>query len=681
MSMRYPGGLIATSPVNAAYPSGVWTQAQAIPYQSQNVWTRDQYWPYTTLLLQGNGTNGAQNNTFLDSSTNNFTITRNGNTTQGSFTPYEANWSVNFGASSTDWIATPSSASFAFGTGDFTLEAFVFATASQTDNWIIGLYNNCWLRVGSGGALEFYNSVGSASIIAGSAMPTNQWVHVAAVRSGTTLTIYQNGTSVASGTVSTNFSTSVACIVGNQGGGFDRRWNGYISNVRVVKGTAVYTSAFTPSTTNLTAITNTVLLTCQNNRYIDNSSNAFALTVSGSPSVQAFQPFPGQTTYSTSVLGGSGYFDGSGDFLATPSNAAFTLGSSGDFTVECWIYPIGTQSLYSTVVSTYTDFNSGGGYLNKWHLGYSTTTTLTWYDSAGNAGVSSTNHPINSWSHVAVVRSGSNITMYVNGASIGTQTTNQSYTSQSPVQVGFVTNAAYFNGYISNVRVVKGSAVYTSNFTPPTAPLTAIANTSLLLSTTNAGISDAAMMNDLETVGNAQVSTSVVKYGTGSMAFDGSGDYLFAPNNLGQRIMGGDFTVEMWMYLGAAQANMGLVSSYENNNGWLIRLDTTYIRFFYGTGGSGTANDVTYSFTPGVWYHIAWVKSGTSLRCYINGTQQGSTFTISGATDTTTAGMQVGRTQTTSNDLNGYIDDLRITKGAARYISSFTPPPARMPGQ
>jgi hypothetical protein len=91
-----------------------------------------------------------------------------------------------------------------------------------------------------------------------------------------------------------------------------------------------------------------------------------------------------------------------------------------------------------------------------------------------------------------------------------------------------------WNGYISNYRFVKGRAVYTSNFVPPIAPVTAVANTSLLCNFTNAGIIDNAMMNNLETLGDAKISTVQSKYGGSSMFFDGTGDYLSFTNTSGQ---------------------------------------------------------------------------------------------------------------------------------------------------
>jgi len=76
---------------------------------------------YTVLQLQGEGNAGANNNTFLDSSPNAFTVTRNGNTTQGTFSPFGNNWSNYF--SSANFFSFPSSGVFAPGTGDFTVEA------------------------------------------------------------------------------------------------------------------------------------------------------------------------------------------------------------------------------------------------------------------------------------------------------------------------------------------------------------------------------------------------------------------------------------------------------------------------------------------------------------------------------------------------------------------------------
>jgi hypothetical protein len=705
--MRYPGGLIASSPVNAAYPSGVWTQAQTQPYAAQNVWMRDQFWPNTTLLLQGNGTNGAQNNTFLDSSTNNFTITRNGNTTQGSFTPYEANgyWSNYFDGNG-DFLSIADNAAFTLGSGDWTIEAWVFTGASATQKVVAG-------QIDSGGttlSLSFQLDMSSTDyprvIIASgttlyiatssSTLPKNQWVHLAGVRDGNTMRIYvngvQTGTQGVTGVTVNDSSSNVGIGRHGQYAGLD--WDGYISNLRLVKGTCVYPSGttFIPSAAPLTAITNTSLLTCQSNRLIDNSTNAFAVTVNGTPSVQAFQPFPGATTWSGSVLGGSGYFDGSGDNLRAGNNSAFDFGT-GSFTLEAWVYPTAaTPNAYGVVLA---QEQSSGTAAWGVSLALSPSNVPTFFASASSGSyavqISGSSAPMNAWTHLAAVRNGNTFTLYVNGVSAATTTSTVSITQGSSPYGGLVCGgssavaALQFVGMISNARVVNGSAVYTAGFTPPTAPITAITNTQLLLNFTNAGIFDSAMMNDLETVGNAQVSTSVVKYGTGSMAFDGTGDFLLPPSSVNNAFGTGDFTIEMWAYVTSTASFSGFCGTYANTAGttgwWLGNTNTGLLRFEIGNGAAASMTISSASAIPtNTWIHVAVVRSGTAVNLYLNGTSVTSGTSSANLSQTV---LVVGRIYNNldSSYMTGYLDDLRITKGAARYIGNFTPPVARMPQQ
>jgi hypothetical protein len=127
------------NPSLGASTPGVWTLDEAMQAAATRQWNMyDPSFQNTTLLLHGNGTNGAQNNTFLDSSSNNFTITRNGNTTQGSFSPFSlqpGTWSNYFNGSS--YLTTASNAAFQFGTGDFTMECWINMAAgtSLTSYW------------------------------------------------------------------------------------------------------------------------------------------------------------------------------------------------------------------------------------------------------------------------------------------------------------------------------------------------------------------------------------------------------------------------------------------------------------------------------------------------------------------------------------------------------------------
>lgn len=644
----------------------------------------DPQFNYVTMLLHGDGTNGAQNNTFVDSSTNNFTITRNGTPTQGSFSPYGDLWSNYFGGVS-DWMTVPASANTNVLGGDFTIECWFYPLSfNVSNNNLLVMQDNgnssnqnFQLTALSTGAIKFTTWSTSArssfwEITTTSTAPLNFWNHIAVTRSGTTTRVFLNGVQQVSSTNSVWAGASIQTCIGNWSSGPNQtttysKLNGYVSNVRIVKGTALYTSAFTPPTTPLTAVSGTSLLTCQSNRFRDNSSNNFAITVTGTPSVQRFSPFDPAAEYSTSVIGGSGFMTGT-QYLLLGGQSAFSF--DADFTVELWFYALGagtgTPKLYESRGS-----GQEGVYVTIEHSG----TSLVFRMSS--AARITTTFAYNTWNHVALVRSSGVITMYLNGVSAGTYSTSATtLVGTSRPCIGAYPGFDNFNGYMSNVRIVKGTAVYTAAFTPPTAPLTAITNTSLLLNTVNAGIFDNAMMNDLVTVGNAQVSTSVKKYGTGSMAFDGSGDYLTIPNSVNLTFGTGDFTVEAWVNLNVLGSDRSVIDfrSSTNSFGALYISGSGNVIAFYD--GSVTASGT--SLTAGSWNHVAWVRVGTTLYGYLNGVQQWSR-TLS--TNITTIGSpKVGADYNGSlSQMNGYIDDLRITKGYARYTANFTPPTAAFP--
>lgn len=630
---------------------------------------KDANFKNVTMLLHGNGTNGAQNNTFLDSSTNNFTITRNGNTTQGTFTPYGSNFSNYFGGSA-DYLSTPASANMNIGTGDFTYETWVFPTSFSSARALISFANTNVFYLNTSGIPYYGIYLVSDTAIGSTAVALNTWSHLAFVRSGTTLTCYINGTSVGSITTASSIGSSILTnyIGYHQGGNY---WAGYLSNARVVKGTAVYTGSFTPSTTPLTAISGTSLLTCQSNRFIDNSTNAFTITVNGSPSVQRFSPFSPTTAYSTSVIGGSGYFDGSGDYLTAPTNTAFNL-SSGNWTLEGWVYRTASSQMV-----LFSKDHYAGVYYPQYQLAITSSSFLQL--DLGTGGVTpstvytgSTAIPLNQWVHICAVKSGANTLGFVNGVQQWNTTAASMADAGLPLYVcGVYNSGASGTGYMTDARIVKGSAVYTSAFTPPTAPLTAISGTSLLLSYTNAGILDNAMMNDLETVGNAQISTSVKKYGTGSMYFDGAGDYLISRASP-IWLFSGDWTMEAWIYPNSVTGVQVLVETRNRttNASPCMYLNGTNLVIDTGTASVVSAGTITIS----TWQHVAATRSGNSWRIFINGTQVGSTTTNT-TSYTTAYGCCIGSSYYNEH-YNGYIDDLRITQGLARYTASFTAPSA-----
>lgn len=156
------------------------------------------------------------------------------------------------------------------------------------------------------------------------------------------------------------------------------------------------------------------------------------------------------------------------------------------------------------------------------------------------------------WTHVAYVRSaGGSSRFYVNGVAVGTPVTDtRDYAGAGALQIGGVASGGYgsFNGYISNLRILKGIALYTSDFTPPTNPY--IANTSFLLNFTNAGIYDSRQINNMETIGDVKIVTSSAPshfYGNSAVSFNGN-SFLSTPLKSDQRFYTNPFTIESWIY-------------------------------------------------------------------------------------------------------------------------------------
>ena len=657
---------------------------------------KDAYFNLTTLLLPGNGTNGAQNNTFLDSSSNNFTITRNGNTTQGTFTPFsQTGWGNYFATGS---LQAGSNAALAPGSGNFTIECWVYPVGNTS---YMGIYQNYTDGLSRSTALRIsINTTDNTSLIvqtqasaiittATGAMTANAWNHIALVRNGSgsnNLVLYVNGVSKGTATNTTNFSDGYAQIGNTVYNAVNYYWNGYISNFRLTTGAALYTGSFTPSTVPLTTSVSSgtvALLTCQSNRFIDNSSNNFSFTISGTPSVQAFEPFAPGAAYSTTTVGGSGYFDGTGDYLATPSNAAFSFGT-GDFTFECWVYATSTPS----DVGIYEGRSNGTTTTaDGFTLGAFSGSVIRIFSNGALISSSGTSY-VNAWCHVAVTRISGTFNLYINGVSQGTSATSRNFTNTDAIIGGgrYSTTSSvttYFPGYICGVRMVKGQALTTGNFTPPTSPVTtssvgwtganvasSITGTvSLLLNYTNAGITDATAKNDFETVGNAQISTAQSKFGGSSMSFNGTSDYLTIAATQNLNIGTGDFTLEAWIYPSSFSSTRALFS-FGNNN--VFYFNTSGIPYYGIFGVSDTAFGST-AVSTNTWTYVAFVRSGSTITCYINGS---STGTITGATATTAIGNGTALNYVGfhrgGNYFSGYIDDLRITKGYARTISTPT---------
>ena len=364
------------------------------------------------------------------------------------------------------------------------------------------------------------------------------------------------------------------------------------------------------------------------------------------------------------------YFDGSGDGVSAANHTSFDIGS-GDFTIETWFY----------------SSNPDNG--NIFGKGDSTTTSGTSFWMSGGSGsglylfhggsytiMQTGALPVNQWTHLAFVRNGTNLSTYINGTSVHSTTASITVnTTSNELDIGYYPATAWI-GNLEDFRFVKGTAVYTSDLTRPTAPLTAITYTSLLLNGTDAGIIDKSQSNKLLTLtGDTKSSTTQTKYLTSSMYFDGAGDNILTD----VMAASGDFTVETWIYFDGQIPNPANQSPtffvWGTTTFMLYATSTTGILNMIGNG-SGLISSST-AMTADTWHHVAFAREGSTGRLFLDGNLEGSTTSFSTSIN---ARAVIGSEESAGYPFKGYMSDLRITKGLARYTANFTAPTAALQG-
>ena len=371
-------------------------------------------------------------------------------------------------------------------------------------------------------------------------------------------------------------------------------------------------------------------------------------------------------TYTSSIY--SIFFDGSGDYLSIPASTSLSL--DADFTIECWLYLTSAPADYQMIISS----SDGNYYLSI----RSTQIEIVGLSAAVQIPFNSL-LTANVWHHLAMTRSGSTVTAWLDGKSLGTSTSKTGTLSLGSASlstyVGRWGGATQYNfpGYISNLMVTKGQSLYSTTFELPTKNFVPTSNTSLLIGTTGS-LTDASTYNHtLTSTGQVAANTTFGPQIPASIVLDGSGDYLTINSSL--LSLTNDFTIEFYIRFAsfASYSTPFTLASGSGGGENYIQSDTSGGTSFSWGGWGGTNLSAGTGFALNTWYHLALCRSGSTIRSFRNGTQIASGTTS--ATIPTTGGfVYIGSQNSSQWFFNGYISNLRILNGTAIYTSNFTPP-------
>ena len=411
-------------------------------------------------------------------------------------------------------------------------------------------------------------------------------------------------------------------------------------------------------------------------------AGTFSLTFSASDGINVANSSASSFTLQFTTYG-SAFFDGASDYLQVANSSQFALGT-GDFTIECWVKFSETSLVGGANRRIFSLHNTTGNAIDKLQIciddgSYRTNGDLFLYSNSDQGYLDvDIRHE---WHHIAVVRNSGTLKFYLDGVEKDSNSNTQDYSpgSGSPVPlIGSRGDKGDYSGYISNFRMVVGTAVYTSNFTVPTSPLTAIANTKLLTAHRNDQIVDGSSSNHVITkVGNAteHASNPFGPVGYGSLYFDGADDYVLTPTSSDFTFGTGAFTVEGWYQPKFDTAGSTTRMLWDlGSNHVRVRFKNGQIRAQLGSETQILYNISGSSLDQTTWYHSALTRDGSgNVKLFHNGSEVGS---YTGSTyDVPSTSIRIAdiNLALSGYEFIGYISNFRVVKGTAVYTSGFTP--------
>lgn len=504
---------------------------------------------------------------------------------------------------------------------------------------------------------------GAAAQRSTSTFDDTDWHHFALVRDSGTFELFVDGSS--EGTLTGSYDWGREGEYYKFGQVATNHGNLSIDEIRI-SNIPRYTSGFTPNGIEFRNDDSTLLLVHCNGSdgstiFTDDDvtptpRSAVTLTANGNLQVDTAQNQFG---------GASALFDGSGDYLSFDANVLNDL-PGNDYTMEMWARFSDTGTFRTLLANQGTN---GAVFLqrdnaNKISLFYIGDTATLSTTSTVTSGV---------WYHIALVVDGGTQKLFLDGTleASRTETTYTSTTNLGMLGRRQTVTSRDMSGHIDEFRI-SNVARYTASFTVPTEPFVNDYATVVLAHMD--GTDGSSVFSDdfgtgrsavgVSAIGNAQISTAQSQIGGSSAVFDGSGDYLTTP----VIELAGDYTVECWFRANNVSGGKGILGGNDTSPYNALNVSNTTVYW----------NNPFIQFTSGIvantWYHIAVTRSGSTVRLFADGVEQGSgtnSDTIFASGPGANSEMRIGR-DAFSAYFNGYIDELRISN-TARYTSGFTP--------